>query len=193
MDPAGSSACQQILGQGQKQGHRLTAALPVVGYVLQIHEGGTAGLTDQVEKLVKVPLLQRVALLEDTLVILEEMIGPHGCPVAAGGPDSGQIFPESIKADVSQNLTAKAGGHLPHLLGEDVYKRQEVDHRSEKIGKKIREAQLEKVPYMLVVGDRDMENGTVSPRHRADGDLGAMSLDAFAAMLKDVVDTKAIN
>ena len=38
-----------------------------------------------------------------------------------------------------------------------------------------------------------MENGTVSPRHRADGDLGAMSLDAFAAMLKDVVDTKAIN
>ena len=71
--------------------------------------------------------------------------------------------------------------------------RVEVDHRSEKIGKKIREAQLEKVPYMLVVGDRDMENGTVSPRHRADGDLGAMSLDAFAAMLKDVVDTKAIN
>ena len=71
--------------------------------------------------------------------------------------------------------------------------RVEVDHRSEKIGKKIREAQLEKVPYMLVVGDRDMENGTVSPRHRADGDLGAMSLDAFAAILKDVVDTKAIN
>ena len=70
------------------------------------------------EKLVKVPLLQRVALLEDTLVILEEMIGPHGCPVAAGGPDSGQIFPESIKADVSQNLTAKAGGYLPHLLGD---------------------------------------------------------------------------
>ena len=41
--------------------------------------------------------------------------------------------------------------------------RVEVDHRNEKIGKKIREAQLEKVPYMLVVGDRDMENGTVSP------------------------------
>ena len=76
---------------------------------------------------------------------------------------------------------------------EDLGFRVEVDYRNEKIGKKIREAQLEKVPYMLVVGDRDMENGTVSPRHRADGDLGAMSLDAFAAMLKDVVDTKAIN
>jgi len=69
--------------------------------------------------------------------------------------------------------------------------RVEVDYRNEKIGKKIREAQLEKVPYMLVVGDRDMENGTVSPRHRADGDLGAMSFDEFAALLKDVVDTKA--
>jgi len=69
--------------------------------------------------------------------------------------------------------------------------RVEVDYRNEKIGKKIREAQLEKVPYMLVVGDRDMENGTVSPRHRAEGDLGAMSFDEFAALLKEVVDTKA--
>ncbi|MBO5918214.1 MAG: threonine--tRNA ligase, partial [Oscillospiraceae bacterium] len=69
--------------------------------------------------------------------------------------------------------------------------RVEVDYRNEKIGKKIREAQLDKIPYMLVVGDRDMENGTVSPRHRADGDLGAMSFEDFAALLKDVVDTKA--
>ena len=69
--------------------------------------------------------------------------------------------------------------------------RVEVDHRNEKIGKKIREAQLEKVPYMLVVGDRDMENGTVSPRHRSDGDLGAMSMEDFTALLKDVVDSKA--
>ena len=68
--------------------------------------------------------------------------------------------------------------------------RVEVDYRNEKIGRKIRDAQMEKVPYMVVVGDRDMENGTVSPRHRADGDLGAMSMDAFAAMLKQVVDNK---
>ena len=65
-----------------------------------------------------------------------------------------------------------------------------VDYRNEKIGRKIRDAQLEKIPYMLVVGDRDMENGTVSPRHRADGDLGAMSMDDFAALLKSVVDNK---
>ena len=70
--------------------------------------------------------------------------------------------------------------------------RVEVDHRSEKIGKKIREATLEKIPYMLVVGDRDMENGTVSPRRRSGEDLGAMALAGFAAMLKEEVDTKAI-
>ena len=69
--------------------------------------------------------------------------------------------------------------------------RVEVDYRNEKIGKKIRDAQMEKVPYMVVVGDRDMENGTVSPRHRTDGDLGAMSLDAFVALLRQVVDSKA--
>ena len=68
--------------------------------------------------------------------------------------------------------------------------RVEVDYRNEKIGRKIRDAQMEKVPYMVVVGDRDMENGTVSPRHRADGDLGAMSMDEFSALLKQVVDNK---
>ena len=66
-----------------------------------------------------------------------------------------------------------------------------VDYRNEKTGKKIRDAQLEKVPYMVVVGDRDIENNTVSPRHRADGDLGAMSMDAFTALLKEVVDSKS--
>ena len=73
---------------------------------------------------------------------------------------------------------------------EDMGFRVEVDYRNEKIGRKIRDAQMEKVPYMLVVGDRDMENGTVSPRHRADGDLGAMSMDEFSALLKQVVDNK---
>ena len=68
--------------------------------------------------------------------------------------------------------------------------RVDVDYRNEKIGRKIRDAQLEKIPYMVVVGDRDMENGTVSPRHRAAGDLGAMSFEDFQALLRDVVDNK---
>ena len=69
--------------------------------------------------------------------------------------------------------------------------RVEVDSRNEKVGKKIREATLEKIPYMLVVGDRDMEAGTVSVRTRAGEDLGAMSLTDFGAMLRGVVDSKA--
>ena len=69
--------------------------------------------------------------------------------------------------------------------------RVEVDHRSEKLGYKIREAQGQKIPYMVVVGDKDMENNTVSIRHRSGKDLGAMSQEDFIALLKDVVDTKA--
>ncbi len=70
--------------------------------------------------------------------------------------------------------------------------RVEIDDRNEKIGKKIREATMEKVPYMLVLGDRDMENDTVSVRHRSGEDLGAMSLDQFATMLKNEVDSMEI-
>ena len=68
--------------------------------------------------------------------------------------------------------------------------RVEVDSRNEKTGRKIRDAQMEKVPYMIVVGDRDMEAGTLAPRHRSEGDLGTMDLDSFLAILKDDVDNK---
>ncbi|WP_099205497.1 threonine--tRNA ligase [Scatolibacter rhodanostii] len=70
--------------------------------------------------------------------------------------------------------------------------RVEVDDRSEKIGYKIREAQLEKVPYMLVLGDKDIENGTISVRHRKDGDLGAMTIEEFLTMATKEADTKEI-
>ena len=70
--------------------------------------------------------------------------------------------------------------------------RVEVDSRSEKIGYKIREAQLEKVPYMIIVGDKDIEAGTISVRHRKEGDLGAMQVADFLALAKEEIDTKAI-
>ena len=69
--------------------------------------------------------------------------------------------------------------------------RAESDYRSEKLGYKIREAQMQKIPYMLVVGDRDMENQTVSVRTRAGVDLGAMSVDDFRAKCRAEIDTKA--
>jgi threonyl-tRNA synthetase len=70
--------------------------------------------------------------------------------------------------------------------------RVELDLRNEKIGKKIREAQMEKDPFMLVLGDKEAESGQVAVRHRADGDLGVMSLDAFTAQLKELVDSKSL-
>ena len=74
------------------------------------------------------------------------------------------------------------------LLGADI--RSEVDCRSEKLGYKIREAQMQKVPYMLVVGDRDMENNTVSVRTRTGEDLGAMSMEAFMAKCQEEIASK---
>ena len=69
--------------------------------------------------------------------------------------------------------------------------RVENDLRSEKLGYKIREAQMQKIPYMLVVGDRDVENGTVSVRTRQGEDLGAMSLDAFVAKCQSEIASKS--
>ncbi len=70
--------------------------------------------------------------------------------------------------------------------------RVEIDDRSEKIGYKIREAQLQKVPYMFVVGDKDIENNAVSVRHRKEGDLGSMPLSDFIAMAEKEIDSKEI-
>ena len=70
--------------------------------------------------------------------------------------------------------------------------RVEIDDRSEKIGYKIREAQLEKVPYMFVVGDKDIENNAVSVRHRKEGDLGSMPLADFIADAMKEIESKEI-
>ena len=70
--------------------------------------------------------------------------------------------------------------------------RVECDLRNEKIGYKIREAQLQRTPYMIVVGDKEAAEGTISVRHRADGDLGSMDLPAFIAKLKDDVESPDI-
>ena len=69
--------------------------------------------------------------------------------------------------------------------------RVETDTRNEKIGYKIREAQLEKVPYMLVIGDKECENGTVAVRSRKNGDMGTESLDTFLADVRKEIDELA--
>src|SRR5580698_1321705 len=68
--------------------------------------------------------------------------------------------------------------------------RATVDDRSEKVNLKIREAQLQKIPYMLVVGDREAQSGQASVRHRKHGDLGAQPVEAFLASIKKLIDDK---
>lgn len=70
--------------------------------------------------------------------------------------------------------------------------RADIDSRSEKIGFKIREAQLQKVPYMLVIGDKEVETGNVSIRCRKRGDIGTMSVEEFCAMVKKEIEEKTI-
>ena len=68
--------------------------------------------------------------------------------------------------------------------------RVSLDDRSEKIGYKIREAQVQKVPYMLILGEKEATEGTIAVRHRGEGDIGAMKLDAFTARLQAEVKSK---
>ena len=68
--------------------------------------------------------------------------------------------------------------------------RTQLDDRNEKIGKKIREAQVQKVPFMLIVGEKEAESGTVAVRQRHGGDLGAMTLDDFIARMQKDIDEK---
>ncbi len=100
-------------------------------------------------------------------------------------------------APVQVKLLPIADRHLDYLY--DVKKmleakgiRCEIDDRSEKIGFKIRSAQLEKVPYMLLAGDKDIENGTISVRSRKNGDEGATTMDAFLARILEEIERKAL-
>lgn len=114
-------------------------------------------------------------------VITEHFAGAFPAWLA---PVQVKILPVTDRAaDYCNNVAAK--------LDEAGF-RVEVDHRNEKIGKKIREAQLSKIPYMLVVGDRDMENNTVSLRLRSGEDMGAMSYEAFEQLIAEDVKSKVI-
>ena len=100
------------------------------------------------------------------------------------------LAPVQVKVlPVTDRAHEYAKGLTQQLVDMDI--RAEVDCRSEKLGYKIREAQLQKIPYMLVVGDRDMENGTVSVRTRTGEDLGAMTMAEFLAKCQNEIATKA--
>ena len=97
-------------------------------------------------------------------------------------PEQVRVMPITDKYnDYAKKVTDK-------LLALNV--RVHLDDRNEKIGYKIREAQVKKVPYMLVIGEKEVESNTVSVRSRSEGDQGAMDVDAFTAKLLDEIKNK---
>ena len=70
--------------------------------------------------------------------------------------------------------------------------RVELDARQEKIGYKIREAQLQKVPYMLILGEKEVEANAVGVRKRKEGDIGQMSIEDFVSMISKEIEEKTI-
>jgi len=94
---------------------------------------------------------------------------------------------------VQASILTVTDRHIPH--GEDVYNqlmdagvRCEKDFRNEKLGYKIREGQMQKVPYMLVIGDREVESGTISPRQRNGRNLGSVSVSDFVSIVNEKCD-----
>ncbi|MEG2987911.1 MAG: threonine--tRNA ligase [Oscillospiraceae bacterium] len=138
--------------------------------------------TDQEGKKATPYIIHRTSLgcYERTLaLLLEKYAGALPTWIA---PEQVRVMPLTDRtADLAQKIAAD-------LTAQGF--RVETDLRNEKIGYKIREAQVEKVPYMLVIGDKEAEAGLVAVRNRADGDIGTMTPAAFAALLKKVVDEK---
>ena len=100
------------------------------------------------------------------------------------------MAPVQVKVLPITDRTADASVEMQKSL-EQYGIRVETDLRNEKIGFKIREAQMNKIPYMLVIGDKEIEQGLVAVRSRKDGDLGTMTLADFRAKLLDEIATKA--
>jgi threonyl-tRNA synthetase len=91
-------------------------------------------------------------------------------------PDQYIILPISEKyADYAKNISNSLNNYDIRGL---------IDNRDEKIGKKIRDAEVKKIPFMLIVGEKESEDGLVSVRKHGEGDLGAMSMEAFADLIK---------
>ena len=101
------------------------------------------------------------------------------------------LAPEQVKV---LPVTDRAADYAQALVKEmnAMGLRASADLRKEKIGRKILDAEVEKVPYKLIVGDKEVESGTVSVRRRGEGDIGAMAKDDFFALVKKENDEKTI-
>ena len=102
------------------------------------------------------------------------------------------LVPEQVGIlSLSEKYEKYAQKVLNSLENDEI--RALVDNRNETIGKKIREAEMNKLPYMLIVGEQEEKDGTVSVRKHSEGDLGAMSVEAFSALLQEEVNKNQVD
>ena len=99
---------------------------------------------------------------------------------------------DGVPAEIKKDIAPEEAAEIKKKLEDAGIERVEVDTRSEKLGYKLREAQLMKIPYMLVVGDKEAENGTVSVRRRGEGDIGTKSVNEFLNIALDEIKNKTI-
>ena len=99
------------------------------------------------------------------------------------------MAPEQVRILTITDRQVDYANDIANKLRADKF-RVEIDDSANTLRYKIRNAQMEKIPYMLVLGDKDMENNTVSVRTRTGEDLGSISYDEFSKILHDVVDNK---
>ena len=102
------------------------------------------------------------------------------------------LAPEQVRITPIADRHQDAAFSLKKKLEDAGIERVEVDTRSEKLGYKLRESQLAKVPYTLVIGDKEAENGCVSVRKRGAGDIGSYSISGFESMIKEDIKTKSV-
>jgi threonyl-tRNA synthetase len=101
------------------------------------------------------------------------------------------LAPEQVRIlPISEKFTIPAKERLNEIL--EVGARASMDNSAEKIGAKIRLAQLDKVPYMLIIGANEVESNTISVRHRSRGDIGSLSPDEFINNFQDEVRNRAL-
>ena len=102
------------------------------------------------------------------------------------------LAPVQVKVLAMTDRTHEAAKQIADSL-DKLGIRVETDLRNEKIGFKIREAQMQRIPYMLIIGDKEVENNVVAVRSRKGGDLGTMPLAAFEEKLMEEVNTRSIS
>ncbi len=157
---------------------------------------GTIQLDMQLPKRFNLTYVDSDGSLKEPIMIHRVIYGSMERMIAVLIENFAGAFPTWL-APVQVKILNIADSHLEYAnkikeLLDDNNIRVELDDRNEKIGKKIREAQLEKVPYMLVIGDKEVEEGKVSVRHRKEGDKGSMTIDEFLNMIKAEIKSKEI-